>query len=108
MCRLRPRPYPHRKTVRPHRWRREGLSAGGVYMETNVMRCRHCGAAWDLEYEYCPQCDRNYSGAVYPAQHTAQEIEDAARVAKEIRDAFQSVSLGDGLSLSQADLEGVY
>ena len=57
-------------------------------METNVMRCRHCGAAWDLEYEYCPQCDRNYSGAVYPAQHTAQEIEDAARVAKEIRDAF--------------------
>jgi hypothetical protein len=72
------------------------------------LRCRHCGAPWQYEWEYCPQCSRNYGGALYPETQTAEEIRDSAELIRRIHAAFDDVALGDGLTLHEADLEGVY
>lgn len=73
------------------------------------MQCNHCHAPWDDDgWVYCPVCHRNYSGALYPAKQTEQELRDIDRLQRRIRAAFAGVTLGGGMSLAQAHLEGAY
>lgn len=73
------------------------------------LSCRHCGALWEYpDYEYCPECDRNYGGALYPATQTEKELSDAAKLIESITEAFAGTELGDGVTLHEADLEGAY
>jgi hypothetical protein len=71
------------------------------------MTCRHCNVGWDSDYEFCPSCKKNYGGSTYPDQHTAEEMNAAQEVIKEISQAFRLIRLNLGMSLSQGDLEGV-
>lgn len=72
------------------------------------MRCRHCDALWETEWEYCPECHRNYGGAVYPKQQTTEESADGQRLIALIAEAFRDVRLDDGTTIHEADLEGAY
>ena len=72
------------------------------------MRCRHCDALWEYDWEYCPECQRNYGGAIYPAKQTDDELREIAELIEQIRIAFVEVTLGKGESLHQAHLEGAY
>ncbi len=74
------------------------------------MRCRHCDASWKYEWEYCPECHRNYGGAIEPATQTDEELRDIdeADRADQNRLLIDLVTLGDGDSLHQAHLEGAY
>jgi hypothetical protein len=72
------------------------------------MKCRHCGAPWEYEWEYCPECKRNYAGAKYPAKQTEDELRDIAQLIQLIHTAFADVTLGGGETLHQAHLEGAY
>ncbi len=75
--------------------------------EPEITSCRHCNARWDSPgREYCPVCERNYAGAVYPQVSTEEEILRAQQLKQRIRDAFHDVTLGDGQTLEEADLEG--
>lgn len=80
---------------------------GGPYGRKQ-MRCRHCNAEWDFDWEYCPHCHRNYGGAVCLEQKTQQEISDTERVVAFIQQAFNGVWLEDGTTIHEADLEGAY
>lgn len=72
------------------------------------MKCRHCGAPWEFEWEYCPRCNRNRGGAEYPAVQTAAELLDVERLIRRIQEAFTEVELGGGETIHQAYLEGAY
>jgi hypothetical protein len=72
------------------------------------MKCRHCNAAWDVEWEYCPQCQRNFGGAVYPEKQTPEELRDIAALAEMIEQAFAGVRLEGGTTIHEAKLEGAY
>ncbi len=72
------------------------------------MRCRHCNAPWALEWEYCPECHRNYGGAVYPEKQTARECADVDHLIAVITAAFHGVKLDGGTTIHEADLEGAY
>ena len=74
-----------------------------------ITSCRHCNARWETpDWEYCPVCSRNYAGAVYPQVSTREEILRARQLKERIEDAFRDVTLGDGLTLEEADLEGTW
>ena len=72
------------------------------------MQCRHCKAPWEWDWEYCPECRRNFGGAIYPLTQTPQEIADIERIVAEVADAFRDVQLEDGETIHEADLEGAY
>ncbi|WP_165246939.1 DUF6714 family protein [Paludisphaera soli] len=72
------------------------------------MQCRHCGVPWEYDWEYCPECNRNYGGAVYPATQTDEELRDVAELIRRIREAFAGVSRGEGETIHQAHLEGIF
>ena len=72
------------------------------------MKCRHCNSAWEYEWEYCPECRRNFGGAVYPAKQTAQELAEIERLIALIQNAFEGVQLEDGTTIHEAELEGAY
>jgi predicted amidophosphoribosyltransferase len=40
----------------------------------DLAECKHCGMEWDQEYEYCPRCHRNFSGAEYPEEISNEEF----------------------------------
>ncbi|MEO6811655.1 MAG: DUF6714 family protein [Isosphaeraceae bacterium] len=71
------------------------------------MECRHCGIPWAYEWEYCPQCARNYGGTRYPTTQTDKELHDIAGLIRQIHRAFAGVVLGRGETIHQAHLEGV-
>lgn len=71
------------------------------------MKCRHCDFPWEYDWEYCPQCDRNYGGAKYPATQTETELSDIERLIQQIQGAFAEVVLGGGETIHQAHLEGI-
>ncbi|MCF7674601.1 MAG: hypothetical protein K9N23_12970 [Akkermansiaceae bacterium] len=70
--------------------------------------CRHCRSVWVYDWEYCPECDRNYGGAVYPALQTEEERMELLVIAAEIEQAFERVQLEDGKTIHEANLEGCY
>jgi hypothetical protein len=70
------------------------------------MKCRHCDTPWEHEWEYCPQCERNYGGAKYPAMQTDEELREIDLLLRQIRTAFAGVVLGGGETIHQAHLEG--
>ncbi|WP_406694524.1 DUF6714 family protein [Singulisphaera sp. Ch08] len=72
------------------------------------MKCRHCGIPWEYEWEYCPQCERNYGGARYPSTQTDEELRDIARMIQQIHIAFADVVLSGGETIHQAHLEGIF
>jgi hypothetical protein len=72
----------------------------------NNPRCRYCDAVWTANWEYCPQCRRNYGGAIYPELYSARELESVEKTSSIIREAFRGVELGNGLTIHEADLEG--
>jgi hypothetical protein len=72
------------------------------------MKCRHCGIPWEYDWEYCPQCERNYGGAKYPATQTEAELRDVERLVRQLRGAFAEVELGGGETIHQAHLEGIF
>ena len=72
------------------------------------MKCRHCDLKWRVEHEYCPDCHRNFGGAIWPNIETEHEIEQRGVVITYIRDAFHGTALGDGTTIHEAVLEGCY
>ncbi len=72
------------------------------------MNCPHCHVPWKYHYEYCPDCRRNYGGAVFPAKQTETELADIDALILRIQEAFVEVSRGDGETLHQACLEDFY
>jgi hypothetical protein len=72
------------------------------------MHCRHCNAPWEFDWEYCPECHRNYGGAVYPESQTNAEATEIGRLIALITEAFRDVQLEDGTTIHEADLEGAY
>jgi hypothetical protein len=73
------------------------------------LKCRHCNAVWNRDgWEYCPECNRNFGGAIYPAKQTAEELAEINRLIVLIDDAFADVQIEDGTTLHEADLEGCY
>ncbi|MDR3620904.1 MAG: hypothetical protein P4L85_16245 [Paludisphaera borealis] len=72
------------------------------------MNCRHCGGAWEYDWEYCPECSRNFGGAKYPATQSDQEFRDISELVQQIHRAFADVRRGGGYTLHQAHLEGCY
>lgn len=72
------------------------------------MKCRHCGDLWEFDWEYCPKCDRNFGGAVYPEQQTPEELAEIDRLVALIRKAFDGTQLDDGTTIHESDLEGCY
>jgi len=70
--------------------------------------CKHCGLEWDKEYEYCPRCHRNFSGAEYPEEISNEEFQDTKYVESIIRNAFNNVLIEDGMTIHEADLEGAF
>jgi hypothetical protein len=72
------------------------------------MQCRHCGVPWEYDWEYCPECNRNYGGAVYPETQTDAERRDVAELIRRIREAFAGVVRGGGETIHQAHLEGIF
>ncbi|APW59830.1 hypothetical protein [Paludisphaera borealis] len=72
------------------------------------MKCRHCGIAWEYEWEYCPECNRNFGGAEYPAAQSDQELRDISELVQKIHRAFADVKRGSGYTLHQGHLEGCY
>ena len=52
--------------------------------------------------------ERNYGGAEYPAKQTNEELRDVAERIQQIHEAFAELTLGGGLTLHQAHLEGFY
>ena len=73
---------------------------------TASMKCRHCDTRWEHAYEYCPQCERNYGGAKYPATQTDEELREIGLLLQQVRTAFAGVVLGGGETIHQAHLEG--
>ena len=71
------------------------------------MRCRHCHAQWTHDWEYCPECNRNYGGAVCPATQTSEEIEETTALIAIIHRVFAGVQLEGGTTIHEADLEGI-
>lgn len=74
----------------------------------DLTECKHCGMEWDQEYEYCPRCRRNFSGAEYPEEISNEELQDRHNVISIIRKAFDNVLIEDGMTIHEADLEGAY
>jgi hypothetical protein len=72
------------------------------------MKCRHCDAAWEYDWEYCPECNRNLGGAVYPDRQTPEELAEIELLIRQIQDAFAGTQLEDGTTIHEADLEGCY
>ena len=72
------------------------------------MNCRHCNLPWETEYEYCPDCNRNFGGAVYPNFDTPNEVANTNELIAYIQEAFHGVRLGNGQTIHEADLEGCY
>jgi hypothetical protein len=72
----------------------------------NYPKCQYCDTVWTTCWEYCPQCRRNYGGAIYPELYSARELESVEKTSTIIRDAFRGVELGSGLTIHEADLEG--
>ncbi len=72
------------------------------------MKCRHCDAPWEYDWEYCPECSRNFGGAVYPDQQTPDELATIEQLIKQIQNAFAGTRLEDGTTIHEADLEGCY
>ncbi|WP_404304939.1 DUF6714 family protein [Neorhodopirellula lusitana] len=72
------------------------------------MNCRHCNTAWECEWEYCPECQRNFGGAIYPKQQTPEELAEIDQLIRLIRQAFDGNQLGDGTTIHEANLEGCY
>jgi hypothetical protein len=72
------------------------------------MKCRQCNVPWKYDWEYCPECKRNYGGAIYPAKQTDNKLREIDQLIEQIHLAFADVTLGDGESLHQAHLEGAY
>ncbi len=77
-------------------------------MSEDQLACRHCHAPWEYEWEYCPQCERNYGGARYPATQTDAELRAIESLIALIRHTFSEVRLGKGTTIHEADLEGAY
>ena len=50
----------------------------------------------------------NYGGARYPAKQTDEELRDIADRVQQIHAAFAELTLGGGITLHQAHLEGFY
>lgn len=69
-------------------------------------KCPHCLRTWTADWEYCPNCSRNYAGALYPELFSKLELDSADTATDLIRDSFRSVELGDGRTIHVADLEG--
>ena len=72
------------------------------------MNCRHCKMRWKVEYEFCPTCDKNFGGAIYPNTSTPHEVAEAEKLIAYIRRAFERTRLGNGITIHEADLEGCY
>lgn len=70
--------------------------------EPTELACRHCGVIWKWEWEYCPECRRNFGGAIWPEQQTAEELAEIDRLIAVIASAFSGVERGDGTSLHEA------
>ncbi len=60
----------------------------------------------DCEWDYCPQCNRNFGGAAYPETQTSEELKDIKAVIDAIERAFANVRLERGTTIHEADLEG--
>lgn len=72
----------------------------------SILKCPNCSAIWTSDWEYCPDCNRNYGGAIYPELFSKPELQSIDKTIHIIRDAFKLVELGDGLTIHEADLEG--
>lgn len=72
------------------------------------MKCRHCKTEWKYDWEYCPECNRNYGGAVYPDKQTREELSDIDTLIEMIHNAFAGVKLEEGTTIHEAELEGAY
>ncbi len=71
-------------------------------------KCRHCNASWEWGWEYCPECKRNFGGAVYPNTQTPEELAEIESLIGLIQDAFRGTQLEGGITIHEADLEGAY
>ena len=72
------------------------------------MKCRHCNAPWEYDWQYCPECNRNFGGAFYPAKQTAEEQAEIELLIKRIQNAFAGTQLEDGVTIHEAHLDGCY
>jgi CDP-glycerol glycerophosphotransferase (TagB/SpsB family) len=59
------------------------------------INCPHCGH--EHEYDYYPNCRRNFGGALYPETQTAQELADTDALIEKIHNAFADVRLDAGM-----------
>jgi hypothetical protein len=76
--------------------------------EESPLKCRHCNVPWEYDWEYCPECRRNFGGAVYPEQQTSDELGEIDQLITLIRSAFDGTQLEGGTTIHEADLEGCY
>ena len=72
------------------------LSLVVMQQRESPLKCRHCDAPWEWDWEYCPECHRNFGGAVYPDQHTPEELAKVERLIEQIHAAFSGTLLEDG------------
>lgn len=71
-------------------------------------KCRHCDAPWEYNWEFCPECSRNFGGALYPDRQSSEEQLEIQLLIKQIKNAFAGTRLEDGSTIHEADLEGCY
>ena len=67
-------------------------------------RCKHI--EWNLELPYCPICKRDQNGELDPNLYTNSELKSREKSAAFIRRSFETVRLGGGMTIHEADLEG--
>jgi hypothetical protein len=79
-----------------------------MHTKEEMLSCRHCHTSWKYDWEYCPECNRNYGGAVYPSTQTDEEVSEVKTLISEICEAFDGTTLADGTTIHEADLEGAY
>lgn len=79
--------------------------------EISILRsdnCRHCSFIGGGEYDYCPCCNLNYGGAKYPDIESEIEIAEKNILLKCLSVSFANISIGDGMTIHEANLEGAY
>ena len=70
--------------------------------------CQFCKATWTVDSDWCPECMDKHSIASYPIGTSQIEAASIETTSEMIVRAFDSVELGDGLTIHEADLEGQY